>query len=77
MKNFDLNALGVKEMELSKLMEVNGGEQPSPGPWVGVWATFVQMAYLFLTQLLPKAVTEQCERASKDGYVMYADIGHR
>jgi hypothetical protein len=77
MKNFDFNALGVEEMELIKLIEVNGGEQPIPNPGSGLVATLVQMVYYFYTEIIPIMVADQCKRAAKDGYVMYADIGHR
>ena len=74
MKKFNLNALGVQEMEISRLIAVNGGQlEPSPSPWWSVGAAVIQMFCI----IQEKSISELCNRASKDGYVVYADIGHR
>lgn len=72
MNNFDLNALGVKEMRKNELMEVNGGEV-NPNPW---WYFAKEIAKV-VVYLGLEIVDDLSERASKDGYVTSADIGHR
>ncbi len=46
MKNFDLNALGVTEMEKIKLIEVNGGQ--CVNPWWGVASAIIQAALIVM-----------------------------
>jgi hypothetical protein len=46
MKNFDLNALGVTEMEKIILIEVHGGE--SVNPWWSVASTIIQTAVIIM-----------------------------
>lgn len=62
MKNLDLNALGVKEMGKSMLIEVNGGGQPSPNPWWSVASTLIQAAFIVM-----KEAAEAYIEASKEG----------
>jgi bacteriocin-like protein len=78
MKNFDLNLLGVKELDNNQLMKINGGEiQPGPSVWWSVVNNLLQIAWIFFTDLIPKAEEALCNRASKDGYVIWADVSHR
>jgi hypothetical protein len=81
MKNFDLNALGVTEMTQKNLIEVNGGNDIDVGLALkalgGVLGTVVQAAWIFFTQIVPIFEQQVCERASKDDYVIWADLGHR
>jgi hypothetical protein len=77
MKNFDLNALGVTELTQKSLIEVNGGESPFPDPWTGLIITITQMVYYFYKDIIPVMVSDYCERASQDGHIPYADLGHR
>ena len=58
MKNFDLNALGVKEMENFKLIEVNGGQVASP--WWSVASAIIQAAVIIL-ESAAKAYVEYSE----------------
>ena len=75
MKSFDLNALGVEELGKNQLMEINGGQEIPYSPTVLQF--ILQMGYYFFTEIVPILQKQMCERASKDGYVMYADLGHR
>jgi hypothetical protein len=72
MKNFDLNTLGVKELGSSQLVEINGG-QMNPNPF---WY-FLKEGAKALVYLGLKIVDGLSERASHDGYISYADMGHR
>ena len=72
MKSFDLNALGVQELGKSQLMEINGG-QVNPNPW---WY-FAKEGAKALVYLGVKIIDSLSSRASQDGYVAYADMGHR
>jgi len=47
MENFDLNALGVHEIEKINLMKVNGG-QISPNPWWSLASTIIQATVIVL-----------------------------
>jgi capsule polysaccharide export protein KpsE/RkpR len=71
MKNFDLNTFGVKELTKSQLIEINGGQ--SLNPW-WYWAKEIAKAIVYVGLEL---VDDLSNRASKDGYVSYADMGHR
>jgi hypothetical protein len=48
MKSFNLDALGVKEMEEIKLLEVNGGLDVSP--WWSVASVIIQAAYTVIKE---------------------------
>ena len=73
MKNFDLNALGVQELAKSQLIGINGGFYIDPS-WLWYWAKDVAKAIVYLGFEIAK---DSSERASKDGYIPYADMGHR
>jgi len=47
MENFDLNALGVNEIEKFNLTEINGG-QMAPSPWWSLASTIIQAAVIVL-----------------------------
>jgi hypothetical protein len=47
MKKFDLNRLGVKEMEKIMLTQVNGG-QIAPSPWWSIGASIINAAVIVL-----------------------------
>ncbi len=73
MKSFDLNALGVQELGKSQLMEINGGFYIDPY-WIWYWAKDIAKAIVILGL---EIADEASDRASKDGYIPYADMGHR
>jgi hypothetical protein len=68
MKKFDLNELGVKEMENFKLTEVNGG-QVVQSPWWSVLSTVIQAAVI----ILEEAAKDYVEYSAKTGgdYVIH------
>jgi hypothetical protein len=57
MENFDLNALGVKELGSANLIEVNGGDV---NPWWSVVSTMIQAGVI---------VMEACANA----YIKYSE----
>jgi hypothetical protein len=72
MKNFDLNALGVKELEKNQLIEINGG-----GPLEDLAVRLAILIIDFLKTFGPYMVQANCERPTRDNYQPYADLGHR
>ncbi len=73
MKNFDLNALGVNELETNQLIGTNGGFYIDPS-WLWYFAKDMAKAVVYLGL---EIIDNASQRAAQDGYIPYADLGHR
>ena len=70
MKNFNLNAFAVKELEKSKMIEVNGGQlDAGPSPWWSIASTLINAAYLALKAAAEAYVEYSMETGGK--YVIH------
>jgi hypothetical protein len=68
MKNFDLESLGVIDIENIKLMEINGG-QTAPSPWWGIASAAIQAAVIVMEAYANAYVKFSAETGGK--YVIH------
>lgn len=68
MKNFDLDTLGVIEIENIKLMEINGGQQAT-NPWWSVVSVAIQATIIIMESYANAYIKFSAETGGK--YVIH------
>jgi hypothetical protein len=72
MKNFDLNAFGLQELTHREMIKTNGGD-----PLAQLVYELAKLIIYYLFIVGPTVVEENCNRAARDDYQPWADLGHR
>ncbi len=69
MESFNLKILGIKELDKNSMVEIAGG-------YINWWP-LLNASMELLVRMGDFISREMSQRASQEGYVMYADVSHR